>query len=173
MPLEMPTKKEKSWGARIFIAAGLTLLIVMGSFLILVIHNQFNYYQYLTRLEYVMGGQTSTVTTEDEEGNRSTLSTYNRVALYGYLADTSGKRVYRDPGAPTGRSISFHAQSAVGEADGIVREDDSGFVGIEFTYEGKHWKFYCKNRSDYAHYVQTVSPEGWFKPNDEYIPAGS
>ena len=172
MPLEIPKIKEKTLGAKLLVGAVMALFTACIALFAWAAHTRYSYYQYLTRLEYVMGGQTSTVTTEDEEGNRCTLSETNRRAFYTFLADTSWKRVQSVSVVPTGKAISFHAVSAVGQATGKVSEIDSGYVEIEFTYEGKNWRFYCKNRSDYAHYEKTASPEGWFKPNDPYVPIG-
>ena len=133
MPLEIPKIKEKTLGAKITIGIVLIFFAACVALFVWAAHTRYSYDQYLTRLEYVMGGGTSTVTVEDEEGNRCTLSETNRRAFYTYLADTSGKRVQSVSGAPTGKAISFHAVSAVGQATGKVSEIDSGYVEIEFT----------------------------------------
>lgn len=166
-------KKERSWGARIFMAVGLAILVVLVSGIVWLMYNHYSYQQYQIRLEYVLGGQTSTVETVDQSGNRCVLSSVNRRALYSFLSDSSGKRLPVCPGKKTGQYINFHAESAVGEADGTVSEVSGDFVGISFTYEGKTWKFYCQNRSVYEYYQRVVSPDGWVEPNTEYYPAES
>ncbi len=172
MDIQIP-KKERSWGARIFIILGLTMLVILVGGATWLLLNHYSYQQYQIRLEYVMGGQTSTVETVDQSGNRCVLSDINRRAMYGFLADGSGRRLPFCPGEPTGQSISFHAESAVGEADGTVTEISGDYVGITFTYEGKTWEFYCKNRSVYEYYQRVTSPDGWVEPNLEYYPAES
>ena len=65
MDIQIP-KKEHSWGARIFIILGLTILVILVGGATWLLLNHYSYQQYQIRLEYVMGGQTSTVETVDQ-----------------------------------------------------------------------------------------------------------
>ena len=107
MPLEIPKIKEKTLGAKITVGIVLIFFAACVALFVWAAHTRYSYYQYLTRLEYVMGGGTSTVTVEDEEGNRCPLSETNRRAFIPTLPIRAGSGYSRFPAPRPERRFLF------------------------------------------------------------------
>ncbi len=157
--------KIRNLGSKIFLASGIVLLLALVSFVVWLLHTKFSYQQYLTQLMYMMGGQTTQVEAVGDDGTHCALTYSNQRALYGFLADTYGKRKTVSTVKLTGRSISFTSTSAVGIAEGMVCETESEYVYITYEVGNQKWKYYVHNRAPYEYYVRATSPDGWTEAN--------